>query len=194
MPRSPKKSIRRISVLGSGKVREKDPTYQQAVKLGQALAREGVTVFHGGFGGVMEAVAKGSRLAGGKNVGVIIRSTPLRPGLCRGKDRVLIRAQRWTDIEVATSSWQSRLFKLIEKGDAYIFLDGATGTLNELFFVWEMANKGLHAKPIILLGKRLHMLVKFLKKDPALKIPSCFYLEPSIARVIKVLKGVERGA
>jgi predicted Rossmann-fold nucleotide-binding protein len=76
---------------------------------------------------------------------------------------------------------------LIETGEAYVFLDGATGTLNELFLVWEMANRKLHTKPVLLLGKRLQKLVKFLKKDPALKIPESFYLVSSVDQTIKLL-------
>lgn len=82
---------------------------------------------------------------------------------------------------------RDRLLKWIDGGDAYIFLDGATGTLNELFFVWEMVNKKLMSKPIILLGRRLRSLVNVLKKDPALEILSNFYLVPTIPQAIKRL-------
>lgn len=122
----------------------------------------------------MEAVARGCRSMGGRNTGVTLR-------------RSLKALNRWADTGIAMSSWKERLFKLIEMGDAYIFLDGATGTLNELFFVWEMTNKELLDKPIILLGKRLHALVEFLRKDPALKIPSNFRIAFSIPQVIQFL-------
>ena len=173
MPRS--KKIRRVTVLGSGTVKEKSPIYQQALKLGKALAEADLTVYHGGYGGVMEAVARGCKNAGGRNVGVTI-----------GKS--LSHANKWADAEIKKPSWQTRLFELIEMGDAYVFLDGATGTLNELFFVWEMTNKKLLNKPIILLGKQLHRLVAFLKKDPSLKIPAHFYLAQSIPAAVKLLQ------
>jgi uncharacterized protein (TIGR00730 family) len=175
MPRSPKKRIRRVSVLGSGKVGEKDPVYQQALKLGTALARKGFGVYHGGYRGVMEAVAKGCRLADGHNVGVTLRSTSK-------KSNPLV------DAEIRMSSWQSRLFKLIEMGDAYIFLDGATGTLNELFFVLEMANRGLLKKPVIILGKKIGRLLRSLKKDPHFDLPPTLYFATSIPEVINILK------
>jgi len=169
------KKIRRVAVLGSGTAKEKDPAYQQAVKLGKALAEANLTVYHGGYGGVMEAVARGCRSANGRNVGVTI-----------GKS--LSRANAWADAEIKKPSWKERLFELIEMGDAYVFLEGATGTLNELFFVWEMTNKKLLKKPIILVGKRLNRLVALLKKDPALKIPSDFYLASSVGQVIQLLR------
>ncbi len=43
--------------------------------------------------------------------------------------------------------------KLIELGDAYVVLPGATGTLVELATAWEYRNKGLiKRKPIVVLG------------------------------------------
>ncbi len=194
MPRSPKGRIRRIAVLGSGKVREKDPGYRQALKLGQAIARKGFSVCHGGYGGVMEAVAKGCRLArlggqaGGHNTGITIRSAPLRPGLCRGNDRVLTRVNPWVDTEIKMPCWQSRLFKLIEMGDAYIFLDGAAGTLAELFVVIEMTNRGLLKKPAIILGKKLGSFVRSLKKDPHFDIPRRLVFATSVAQAVRYLK------
>ena len=176
MPRSRKSAIKRISVLGSGKVREKDPVYRQAVALGQGLAREGFTVFHGGFGGVMEAVAKGSRLAGGRNVGVTIRGAAKR-------------ANFLVDAEIKMPCWQSRLFKLIEMGDAYVFLEGATGTLAELFVVLEMTNRGLLKKPILLLGKKLRALFRTFQKDPHFDLPEMFHFVASIPQTIQLLKG-----
>ena len=176
MLRNRKSVIRRVSVLGSGKVREKDPVYQQAIALGSALAREGFTVFHGGFGGVMEAVAKGSRLAGGRNVGVTIRGASKR-------------ANPLVDAEIKMPCWQSRLFKLIEMGDAYIFLDGSIGTLAELFVVLEMTNRGLLKKPILLLGKKLRSLFRTLQKDPHFDLPETFHFVASIPQTTQLLKG-----
>ena len=158
MPRSPKHSVRCVAVLGSGKVRKKDPVYLQAVALGQALARENFVVCHGGYGGVMEAVAKGCRFAGGHNTGITIRGASKK-------------TSPWTDTEIKMPSWQSRLFKLIEMGDAYVFWDGASGTLAELFVVLEMTNRGLLQKPIIILGKKLSKLLRSLAKDPNFDLP-----------------------
>lgn len=177
--------IRRVSVFGSGTVREGSPVYRQAVKLGLALARAGFSVYHGGYGGVMEAVAKGCRAAGGTNTGITVEARKM-PGFKSYPGRALTRVNQWADAEIRMPSWEGRLLKLIETGEAYVFLDGATGTLNELFLVWEMANRKLHTKPVLLLGKRLQKLVKFLKKDPALRIPESFYLVSSVDQTIKL--------
>lgn len=162
-------------MLGSGTVQPGDAVYQQAVRLGRILAKAGFRVCHGGYGGVMEAVARGCHEAGGSNTGITIR-------------KKLTRHNPWVTNGIPMPSWQARLLKLIEMGDAYVFLDGATGTLNELFFVWEMANRKLITKPIILLGKQLHALVKFLRKDPSLKIPQNLHLASSMTKVLAFLK------
>ena len=175
MPRNPRKHVRRVSVLGSGKVREEAPVYQQAVKLGQALAQGGFTVFHGGFRGVMEAVAKGSRLAGGHNVGVTICGASK-------KANPLLHA------EIKMPGWKSRLFQLIEMGAAYIFLDGATGTFAELFVILEMTNRGLLKKPIIILGKKLRVLLRSLDRDPHFDLPRTLHFVTSIPQTMKLLK------
>ncbi len=175
MPQKLRKNIKRISVLGSGKVGEDHPVYRQAVQLGQALAREGFTVFHGGFRGVMEAVAKGSRNSRGRNVGVTIR-------------RTVKKANPHVDAEIKMPCWKTRLFKLIEIGDAYIFLDGATGTLTELFVVLEMTNRGLLKKPIIILGKKLAELLHSLKQDPNFDLPGTLRFASSIPQTIKLLR------
>lgn len=193
MSQRSKRRIRRISVLGSSKVCEKDAAYQEAFKLGGALAREGFTVFHGGFRGVMEAVAKGARLSGGHNVGITIQKTSLpgsgfRLGKNKNKRRVLPTINSWADAEIAMPSWHERLLKLIERGDAYIFLDGATGTLTELFVVLEMTNRKLLAKPIIVLGNKLGMLLRMLKKDPHFDLPPQLVFVTSAAKAIRHLR------
>jgi len=176
MPQNPKRSIRRISVLGSGKVLKKDPVYRQGVELGKALAKKGFTIFHGGFGGVMEAVAKGSREAKGRNIGVTLRGASKK-------------ANPFVDAQIRMPCWQDRLFKLIEKGDAYVFLDGATGTLAELFLVLEMTNRGLIKKPIMILGKKLRSLLPIFKKDPHFDLPPTLYFVASVRQTIQRLQG-----
>lgn len=163
------------------------------------MAKAGFSICHGGYGGVMEAVARGCHEAGGRNIGVTIKkSTHLGSGLKSGKqeakDRVLNLLNPWVTTGIQMPSWHARIFKLIEMGDAYVFLDGATGTLNELFFVWEMTNKRLLNKPIILLGKRLRSLVDFLKQDPLLRIPENFFLTASIMEVLELLEQKQRQA
>jgi len=152
----------------------KDPVYRQALELGRVLANEGYTVCHGGYRGVMEAVAKGCRSGDGHNIAVMIRGASKK-------------ANVWAGTRIAMPSWQARLFKLIEMGDACIFLDGATGTLTELFVVLEMTNRGLLRKPIIILGKELSKLLRELAKDPHFDLPVQLVFVTSVAHALKQL-------
>lgn len=60
----------RITVFGSSRPREGDPDYEEARVLGRALAESGYGVCSGGYAGVMEAVSRGAKEAGGKTCGV----------------------------------------------------------------------------------------------------------------------------
>ena len=58
-----------ISVIGGN--RAEPETLRAAEQLGGELAKRGLTVICGGLGGVMEAVCRGAKKAGGMTVGVL---------------------------------------------------------------------------------------------------------------------------
>jgi len=129
-----------ITVFGSSRPRAGESDYEEARRLGGELARRGFQVCSGGYAGVMEAVSRGAKEAGGRTMA--ITSTFFRT-----------RANEWVDEEHAASSWQERLFELIRLGEGYVACKGGTGTLVELAVVWEMLNKGVMAgKPCVTLG------------------------------------------
>jgi uncharacterized protein (TIGR00730 family) len=129
-----------VTVFGSSRPREGDAHYAQAHALGSALAAKGFVVCSGGYAGVMEAVSRGAKEAGGKTLGI---TTNFFKG----------RANRWVDRELRVKAWQDRLFELVKRGHAYVTCPGGTGTLVELAVVWEMLNKGaMSRKPLVVLG------------------------------------------
>jgi uncharacterized protein (TIGR00725 family) len=129
-----------ITVFGSSRPRAGESDYEEARRLGNELASRGFQVCSGGYGGVMEAVSRGAKEAGGHTIA--ITSTFFRT-----------KANEWVDEEHAASTWQERLFELIRFGEGYVACKGGTGTLVELAVVWEMLNKGVIAgKPFITLG------------------------------------------
>lgn len=129
-----------VTVFGSSRPRPGDPYYDEARQLGTALAAKGLAVCSGGYGGVMEAVSRGAKEAGGRTLGVTAKF-------------FRSRANQWVDDEIRVDTWQERLFELIQRGDAYVICRGGTGTLVELAFVWEMMNKRVMAKkPVVALG------------------------------------------
>jgi uncharacterized protein (TIGR00725 family) len=129
-----------ITVFGSSRPRAGESEYQEAFQLGSELARRGFQVCSGGYAGVMEAVSRGAKEAGGRTIA--ITSTFFRTW-----------ANAWVDEEHAASTWQERLFELIRFGEGYVACKGGTGTLVELAVVWEMLNKGvMTGKPFVTLG------------------------------------------
>ena len=142
-----------MTVFGSSQAEEDGEDYETGKLLGRKLAKAGHTVCNGGYGGIMEATARGAKEAGGKTIGV---TTEDFGG----------PANRWIDEEIKMRRWNERLFKLIELGDAYVVFNGGTGTLVELFVVWEMLNKKFIQKPVIILGPQVQNLVSEIRKYP----------------------------
>lgn len=130
-----------ITVFGSSRPRQGDSHYAMAQSLGAALAAQGFAVCSGGYGGVMEAVSRGAKEAGGRTLAVTA-------------EFFRARANRWVDEEVRVTTWQERLFELVRTGSGYVACPGGTGTLVELAVVWEMINKRvMRDKPFVALGE-----------------------------------------
>src|SRR3979490_1187245 len=130
-----------VAVFGSSRPRESDADCEEGRILGRALAKHGFSVCSGGYGGVMEAVSRGTKEAGGRTVGVtadFFKNAKLNS---------------WIDEEGRLKTWEERLFELIRRADAFVACKGGTGTLVELAVVWEMLNKSvMDAKPFAVLG------------------------------------------
>jgi hypothetical protein len=129
-----------ITVFGSSRPCAGESDYEEARQLGRELAKRGFQICSGGYGGVMEAVSRGAKEAGGRTIAVT--STFFRT-----------KANAWVDEEHAAGTWQERLFELVRFGEGYVACKGGTGTLVELAVVWEMLNKGvMKGKPFLTLG------------------------------------------
>lgn len=120
-----------------------DPAYARAAAaLGEAIARDGLTLVFGGASvGLMGVVANAALAAGGRVVGVI--------------PRLLVRKElAHTGLAelVVTESMHDRKAKMAELSDAFVALPGGIGTLDELFEMWTWAQLGLHAKPCVLIN------------------------------------------
>lgn len=132
---------RTITVFGSSRPRAGEPDYEHARTLGRALAERGFRVCSGGYGGVMEAVSRGAKEAGGRTLGITA-------------EFFRAAANRWVDEEIRVATWQERLFELIRRADGFVACKGGTGTLVELAVVWEMLNKSvMTGKPFAVLGE-----------------------------------------
>jgi len=140
------------TVFGSSRPSDGDADYAEARELGWALSAKGFTVCSGGYGGVMEAVSRGAKDAGGRTMAVTAEFF--------GRD-----PNRWVDDVIQVKTWQERLFALIERGNCFVICKGGTGTLVELSVVWEMLNKGvMQRKPCVAIGEFWRPIVERIRE------------------------------
>ena len=144
-----------VTIFGTSRAEAGDSIYALALETGRLLARAGLTIANGGYGGTMLAAAEGASKVGGQVIGVTCSA------FGSGK------ANEYITREIVTNSLDERLDTLIELGQAYIALPGGTGTLLELAKVWELRNKGFLKtnKPIILVGEFWKPLVELIATD-----------------------------
>ncbi len=131
----------RVTVFGSARLADTNAAYQDALRLGRILAQRGDVIVSGGYGGIMEAVSRGAREAGGLVVGVTVA-----PWVGR------LAPNRYLSEERSAETLFERLEALIES-DGLIALPGGAGTLGEIALAWNLRQMDLMpAKPVILVG------------------------------------------
>ncbi|MGB2959694.1 MAG: LOG family protein [Bacteroidota bacterium] len=150
-----------VTLFGSSRPVEGSEEYSVAEELGRRLAAAGFSICNGGYGGTMEATARGAareKEISGKSGIRIIGITCTVFG-----DR---RPNPWVEETLTTGSLFDRLQKLLSLGDAYVVLQGGTGTLLELALAWEVVNKRMvDRKPILLLGSFWQGLLETMKDE-----------------------------
>ena len=104
-----------IAVIGRGDASPED--YAAAETIGYLIAGNNEIVCCGGLGGVMEAVCRGAKEAGGTTVGILPDTGAGNPCL---------------DVIIRTGLGHARNVVLIESADAVIAVGGGYGTLSEI--------------------------------------------------------------
>ena len=110
-----------ISVIGGEEPLE--DTLRMAEEVGRELGKRGITVCCGGGGGVMEAVCRGARSAGGHTIGIM-----------PGRDASQSPPNPWVEFPVFTGIGYARNSSVVLTGEAVIAVDGSYGTLSEIAF------------------------------------------------------------
>lgn len=108
----------RVSVVGAH--RTVDEVEATAERIGEELAGRDVILVTGGLGGVMAAVCRGYKQAGG----------PLSVGVLPGEDRSA--SNDHVDLAVATGIGHARNALVALNGDVVVALPGAGGTMSEI--------------------------------------------------------------
>jgi uncharacterized protein (TIGR00730 family) len=115
---------------------------EQAILLGQTLAKQNIQLIYGGANvGLMGAVADGALSSGGKVIGVL-------PHFLQSKE---IAHQQLTEL-VLVETMHERKTKMNDLCDGVMVLPGGYGTLEEFFEMITWAQLGLHKKPIAILN------------------------------------------
>ncbi|MCX7874686.1 MAG: LOG family protein [Melioribacteraceae bacterium] len=140
-----------VTVFGSSIPKENDDEYKTAFIIGEKFAKAGLNVCSGGYQGIMDAVSKGCSQNGGEAIGVTLNIYNSIPS-------------KYLTKEIKCNSLFERLSNLIEIGNAYVVLQGGTGTLVELALVWEFINKNmLNEKPIAVHGNMWNDIVNLME-------------------------------
>ena len=111
--------MRTVSVIGSSQASEEE--YEVAYFVGKELAKRKLIVVCGGRTGVMEAVCKGAKEAGGLTVGIM----PSYDGH---------EANPYVDIKINTGMSWNRNPIVVASGEMVIAIGGNYGTLSEIAY------------------------------------------------------------
>jgi uncharacterized protein (TIGR00730 family) len=167
-----------VTVFGSSQPRDGQVEFETAYNLGSLLARNNFNVCTGGFQGIMNAVSKGAVENNAEATGVTVDLWSASPS-------------KYLTKEIKCKSLFERISKLIELGDAYVILQGGTGTLLELAVVWEMMNKKMmDVRPVacysLMWNEIVDIMEKQLKHENRLsKYVECF---DSIEEIVNYIK------
>ncbi len=148
-----------VAVFGGTKIERGSHFYQEAEKLGRALAKHGFTVITGGGPGIMEAANKGAFEAGGESIGLNIELS-----VGERKNDFLTHSLRFNYFFT-----RKTIFSLSAK--VYVFFPGGFGTLDEFFEMIALLQTGKLSKrkhKIVLIGEEYWgPLVAWINKDLA---------------------------
>jgi len=103
-----------------------------AERVGELVAEKGGILICGGLGGVMEAVAKGTKKKGGITVGILPYDKS--------------KANKYIDIPIGTNLGYYRNYIIVNSADCVIGICGRWGTLNEISMAIALG------KPVILIS------------------------------------------
>ena len=130
-----------VTVYASSSERIDRRYFAIAEELGRRIAQQGWRlVFGGGRHGLMGAVSRGARAAGGEIVGVILQQFIDKNVHCE-------QTRELTSVD----DMRQRKRGLDEAGDAYVALPGGLGTLEEVLEILSFKQLGFHRKPVVLL-------------------------------------------
>jgi hypothetical protein len=130
-----------VSIFGSARTDEHDPSYACAVSTGRTFAEHGWAVVTGGGPGIMEAANRGCRDGAGLSVGFNIR-LPHEQG-----------DNGYLDISLEFSHFYARKTMFVKAAEGFVVFPGGFGTLDELYESLTLIQTGvIRHFPVVLFG------------------------------------------
>ncbi len=169
---------REVTILGSARIPSNNKYYKVAEELGYLLGKNGFTTITGGGPGIMEAANKGAFEGGGQSVGLNIQ-LPFEQ-----------RINPYVNKSIAFYYFFSRKVMLTSPANAFVFLPGGFGTLDEFFEVVDNMEIGYMPKvPVVLVGKEFWgPIVSFLKAKSSREVHSVSEEEVDRWHVVETAK------
>lgn len=153
------KKLKAITIFGFADCPPGDPLYNDTMAVAMKLAERGLEIVNGGGPGVMRAATDGAHAGGGK--ATVATFYPKYIEHFEGKD-----PQNKADKEIIMNNYVDRTMKLLELGNAYVVMNGGTGTLSEFGMAWGLAYLYFgHHKPLILYGEFWFPIMEALVKN-----------------------------
>jgi uncharacterized protein (TIGR00730 family) len=130
-----------VTIFGSARVHEDDPTYSSARELARRFAERGWAVVTGGGPGVMEAANRGAKEGGGLSVGFNIELPHEQ------------RSNPYVDLGLTFRHFYARKTMFVKAAEGFVVFPGGFGTADELFEALTLIQTGkvLHF-PVVLIG------------------------------------------
>jgi uncharacterized protein (TIGR00730 family) len=131
-----------VTVFGSARIGEDDPSYAAAIEVGSTLARAGFAVITGGGPGIMEAANRGATEAGGLSIGCNIE-LPMEQGV-----------NAYVTLPLNFRYFFVRKTMFVKYAEGFIIFPGGYGTLDELFEALTLIQTGkVGTFPVVLFGR-----------------------------------------
>ncbi len=131
-----------VTVFGSARAAEDDPTYRTARRTASLLSEAGFTVITGGGPGIMEAANRGAAEAGGSSVGLSIE-LPFEQG-----------GNAYANLGINFRYFFVRKTMFVKYAEGFLIFPGGFGTMDELFESLTLIQTGkVKNFPVVLMGR-----------------------------------------
>lgn len=140
---TPYRNHRKVTVFGSARTPADTPAYQQAIKLGQAMAQHDWLVVTGAAHGIMEAAHVGAGRAHAMGLNILLPFEQESNAVIAGDAKLVYMKYFFT-----------RKLMLVKECDAVVGLPGGVGTLDEALEVLTLLQTGKRdLVPMVLLDE-----------------------------------------